>query len=134
MADEPDGTAQGSMKPAEPGEMDLSNIPGAQAPAFYTSTLGLSKATYQQDLSDDLKSDEYAAAYIGAAAKDSPEALKAALCDVSNRPVPHKCPVCEGARFLSKAESLAGRGTPSWQPTDADYSCPVCDGKGVLWG
>jgi hypothetical protein len=47
---------------------------------------------------------------------------------------PFTCPVCNGAQIVSRPPGVPGD-ISSWASTTcATYECPVCKGKGIIWG
>jgi len=47
--------------------------------------------------------------------------------------IPHKCPVCNGHKTVSKPPWIAGD-QETWLASNSEpYPCKACEGTGIIW-
>lgn len=50
-----------------------------------------------------------------------------------NTSTPHRCPVCNGHKTVSRPPHIAGD-VPTWSACSIEtYPCPACDATGIVW-
>lgn len=51
---------------------------------------------------------------------------------ITQQPVPHKCPKCDGQGIVSKPPWVAGD-VFQWTSSQTTFTCDVCHGEKIIW-